>query len=72
MFGETPAPNYCRFCGEEVNELNGKIIKIKQIMVPKTTVVPDVVVYNVHVPWRKGIVKKDRIVWPNDCRNNQT
>lgn len=45
MFGETPAPNYCRFCGEEVNELNGKIIKIKQIMVPKTSaVVPDVVV----------------------------
>ena len=45
MFGESPAPNYCRFCGEEVNELNGKIIKIKQIMVLKTsTFVPDVVV----------------------------
>ena len=30
MVGETPARNHCRICGEEVNELKGNTIKIKQ------------------------------------------
>ena len=35
MAGQRPAPNHCRICREELNELNYTIIKIKQDSGPK-------------------------------------